>query len=182
MPFTFPNIDCYDHSIIFVHEFGGHPHRTWFFKQGHAMAQGSSNTATRTPTTTDHLETIDAQHAADGASCTQPSDRKTCFWPSDLLPAECPNARIGTWGYHPSWLADPGLSNWTSRDLAGSTSMGPQSVSQSRDLSPHQLEMQLAESFLAHLEERVQAKQKLIFVAHSTGGLLLKEVRLCNNY
>jgi hypothetical protein len=76
------------------------------------------------------------------------------FWPADLLPEVCENARILTFGY------DTKVTKYTS----GPTNMNS-ILSHGKD-------------FLFSLERRVVPGRPLIFIAHSLGGILVKEVHL----
>lgn len=77
------------------------------------------------------------------------------FWPRDLLPIACPEARIITWGYH------------TLRS-------GTMPVISQPDLFSHVNDL-LRE--LRDLRHSTGAQQRpLIFIAHSLGGIIVKEV------
>lgn len=78
----------------------------------------------------------------------------TLFWPRDLLPQDCPNARILTYGY------DTKITKYTS----GSTSKNSV-LSHSKD-------------FLFALGRSHAKDCPLIFLAHSLGGIVVKEVTL----
>lgn len=74
------------------------------------------------------------------------------FWPSDLLPAQCPESRILMYGY------DTKITKYM-RDATNKNSI----FSHSKDL------------LYALCRER-EPDRPLIFVAHSPGGILVKEV------
>jgi hypothetical protein len=76
----------------------------------------------------------------------------TLFWPRDLLPEDCPNARILTYGY------DTKITKYTS----GSTNKNSV-FSHSKD-------------FLFALGRSHTKDRPLIFLAHSLGGIVVKEV------
>jgi hypothetical protein len=76
------------------------------------------------------------------------------FWPADLLPEVCENARILTFGY------DTKVTKYTS----GPTNMNS-ILSHGKDL-------------LFSLGRQVVPGRPLIFIAHSLGGILVKEVHL----
>ncbi|KAK8073987.1 hypothetical protein PG994_004886 [Apiospora phragmitis] len=76
---------------------------------------------------------------------------KAVYWPRDLLPVDCPTARIQVWGYD---------SVVTKGYTAANKS----------NLFSH------AKSLLYALERQRRAGRPIVFVAHSLGGLLVKEV------
>lgn len=75
-------------SIIFVHGLQGHPRTTWTTQESEKKSKSSqfgrliSKVAGRDSISTDDVHT-----------------RKGVFWPLELLPEDCPNCRILTWGY-----------------------------------------------------------------------------------
>lgn len=77
------------------------------------------------------------------------------YWPLDLLPRSCPNARIAVWGYHT--LVSDG-----------------QPLRLQNDVFAHARELMLD---LADAREATGTTNRpIIFIAHSTGGILVKEV------
>ena len=82
------------------------------------------------------------------------SDETSVYWPLDLLPEDFPRARITTFGY------DSAISHWFS---------GPDMQA---DIP------QYGQSLLNALEmmRRQHGERPLVFVAHSLGGLILKDV------
>jgi hypothetical protein len=74
------------------------------------------------------------------------------FWPKDLLPLACPDAQIVTWGYN---------SNIT---------QGFASAVNKSNIFSH------SKDLLYALERERVLGRKLIFVAHSLGGIIVKEV------
>ena len=80
-------------SIVFVHGHQGHPQKTW----SHRTSAGSGSIATR-PAKRAHLQEI--LYRDPKAQPAAAEIHEICiFWPLDLLPEDCPNARIITWGY-----------------------------------------------------------------------------------
>lgn len=87
------------------------------------------------------------------SSSTDTTNEKTCFWLEDLLPQDFPNCRIATYGY------DSRISNFF---------RGPANQANIVDHGT---------SLLNALEamRRDFPERPIIFVAHSLGGLILKE-------
>ena len=79
--------------------------------------------------------------------------QKPIYWPRDLLPATIPNARVLTYGYdtHISHRLGPSMSKVTVYDIAW-------------DLIVH-----------SEAERRSEPLRPLLFVAHSLGGIIVKE-------
>ncbi|ORY68335.1 uncharacterized protein BCR38DRAFT_406269 [Pseudomassariella vexata] len=119
-------------DIVLVHGFGGHPS----VKLGKLNSTSQSGPLFR-----------------DETSKTTPEVE--VFWPLDLLPDSCGNARILTWGFHVVRLGDNLLEAQA-------------------DIFDHADDL-LGD--LARLRHRSGAlKKPVIFVAHSTGEVIVKEV------
>ncbi|KAM5363810.1 hypothetical protein ACJZ2D_011844 [Fusarium nematophilum] len=78
--------------------------------------------------------------------------RQTMFWPADLLPNDCPNARILTYGY------DTKITKYTS------------GLTNKNSVFAH------GKDFLYALGRSRIIDRPLIFVAHSLGGIVVKEM------
>jgi hypothetical protein len=76
------------------------------------------------------------------------------YWPLDLLPTDCPEARITTWGY--DTVVTKGIASPTNKNNI---------FAHARDL-------------LYSLHRERPLNRQLIFVAHSLGGIVVKEVNL----
>ncbi|KAF2429989.1 hypothetical protein EJ08DRAFT_697781 [Tothia fuscella] len=160
-------------DIVFVHGLQGHPQYTW------------SSGATKTPrpphkprlfrksipaTTKEKdgdrksrfqngfraklfgQESVQKSSSQDEADEISDDENDGVFWPRDLLPTFCPDAQIITWGYN---------SNVTQ---GFATAVNKSNIfSHSKDL-------------LYALERERVLGRKVIFVAHSLGGIIVKEV------
>jgi hypothetical protein len=80
------------------------------------------------------------------------SEKDVIFWPVDFLPFECKEARILTWGYDTK----------VTKGYAGAVNKS--------NIFAH------AKDFLFALDRDHTPNRPLVFVAHSLGGILVKEV------
>ncbi|KAF2762653.1 hypothetical protein EJ05DRAFT_447026, partial [Pseudovirgaria hyperparasitica] len=158
---TEPQVD-----IVFVHGLQGHPYKTWAIKvlkpQPESSQKGTKRKwkvwkktrfrlqeKTREPHGAEYQTMFDETQQSDRLR-TGPSDE--VYWFRDLLPKVCPEARISTWGYNTTIVARPGTS--TNKNHL---------YSHGKDL-------------VHALSRHRPAKRPLIFVGHSLGGILVKEV------
>ena len=83
-------------SIVFVHGLQGHPKRTWTKHTGY-----ESDKSEQTGTYKRGWRQRMSIRPKEGAGNEQPIKKRSSevFWPADLLPRDCPNARILTFGY-----------------------------------------------------------------------------------
>ena len=82
-------------------------------------------------------------------------DNETVFWPADILPHDCKSARVLTFGYDSK----------VSKYFKGAVNQN-NLFSHAKDL------------LFALIRERARCRERpLIFVAHSLGGILVKDVR-----
>ena len=82
-------------SIVFIHGLHGHPQETW----SHRTSAGSEQ---KVPTETGVWSLLDRliYRAPEAPPSAAEQIHESCvFWPFDLLPEDCPDARIITWGY-----------------------------------------------------------------------------------
>jgi hypothetical protein len=84
-------------SIIFVHGLQGHPRKTWTCENVPRLgSQGSRET---TEGSHRGIRKIFSRKRKEGLGKGHKLEASEVFWPFDLLPADCGNARILTWGY-----------------------------------------------------------------------------------
>lgn len=100
---------------------------------------------------TDRHKHVDG-HVDSEASPALDSSIRT-FWPRDLLPAECPNARILTWGY------DSRVTKYYSEAVNKDTIF------------------QYGKNLLYDLRRKRKIDRPIVWVAHSLGGIVVKQVR-----
>lgn len=156
-----------------VHGLKGHPYKTWRFTPSPEKvdkAAAPSEGGVLEPKSSKRLELRNNLKAwikgSSGKDCLDQglvgSPRSTfsgtstavssVFWPADLLPQVCKNARILTFGY------DSNVTKYAS----GPTNMN--------SIFSH------GKDFLFSLKRMRVPGRPLIFVAHSLGGILVKEV------
>ncbi|KAK5191514.1 hypothetical protein LTR92_008687 [Exophiala xenobiotica] len=136
-------------DVVFVHGFTGHPYRTW--KHKGAVAKSSQNFDDEAEEPPRKLQKI-LNSSKLRLPRTQSS--KPVYWPTDILPRTAPNARVLTYGYDTNvrHLLDSPVSQNTVYDTA-------------RDL-------------MTSLEaaRRSHPSRPLLFIAHSLGGIVVKEM------
>ncbi|PMD21888.1 hypothetical protein NA56DRAFT_645131 [Hyaloscypha hepaticicola] len=138
-------------DIVFVHGLQGHPRKTWACQANADSSQEGS--ARRKSSPFRGLKAlISRKNAVDSGSSSR-SDGKI-FWPIDLLPEDCPNVRLLTWGYESN----------ISRFFGGPANQNT-IFAHARDL------------LYALGNERQSCRMRsLIFIAHSLGGIIVKDV------
>lgn len=161
---------------MFVHGLQGHAIKTWIGKRrgsnlpgpvdlsDGAVSAALGESAPANKKTARSLRTIlastisrrkppgPAMETASTASTDSGENLPNVFWPQDLLPQECPEARILTWGY------DTKVSKF-----GGGPSNKNTVFSHAKDL-------------LFALARTTVSERPLIFVAHSFGGIVVKEM------
>jgi hypothetical protein len=134
-------------SIVFVHGFTGHPQRTWTHK-------GELITPDQCEAEEDGTERPSKYRRLISSSSFKRHDvRKPVYWPRDLLPATLPNARVLTYGY------DTNIRHRFDAPVSKST--------------VYDIGLDLLVSLEA--ERRSEPLRPLVFIAHSLGGIVVKE-------
>lgn len=109
-------------SILFVHGLQGHPKNTWTSKS--AVAEGANSTKVENEKRPRRRLKFWSSNASTAKS-TGDLEKPDTFWPYHLLPNDCKNARILTWGYNSNvseffkGSANKGTILSHSRDLLG---------------------------------------------------------------
>jgi hypothetical protein len=132
-------------SIVFVHGIQGHPEKTWLH-DGRPKQPTTSSTSWRT------LLRF-RRHRSQSRSSVGESTQQAVYWPRDLLPRDCPNARIIAFGYD----------SWVTRGYV---------AADKGSIFSH------AKDLLYALDRIRERGRRLMFVAHSLGGIIVKEVRV----
>ncbi|KAH8898200.1 hypothetical protein GQ53DRAFT_802609 [Thozetella sp. PMI_491] len=136
-----------DIDVVFVHGFTGHPEDTWTQKRGGSFRQSE-------PSTDLHGQLAPQRHKTFPFLARPDAARPdSVFWPRDLLKQSVPNARVLTYGYdsHVRHKLGASMNQSTAYDIAW--------------------------DFLVALEanRRDFPERRLIFVAHSLGGIIVME-------
>lgn len=158
-----------------MHGLQGHPQKTWSSKkveQGPAQPS-SARDVPRSPRPTSSQEPSPPKRTKRlGFFSYQRKSSNICLaddigldhqreisgtdfvhWPKDLLPTDCPNTRIMTWGY--DTIVTKGIAAPTNKS----------------NIFAH------AKDLLYALDRERPQGRPLIFVAHSLGGIVVKEVK-----
>ncbi|KAI1118919.1 hypothetical protein F5Y14DRAFT_438398 [Nemania sp. NC0429] len=143
-------------NIIFVHGLRGHPQTTWEHRKREATEQ-----TTETPPKRPRFTTIfpPGRTASNNAIVNEdrvenrggPSKEHKVFWPRDYLPEDVPEAEIWTYGYN--------------ADVIG----GLFQANNQNSISQHGRDLAVV------LEREIQNEAPIVFVAHSLGGIVVKD-------
>ena len=140
-------------DLVFVHGLGGHPRETWRWKPDGRLSPGKPPRGWRLSLSPTRASKKSADKSLSVSESSIVATTVGCFWPSELLPKDFPNLRILTYGY------DSHVSHFCRQ------------ATNQMNISQH------GRTFLSRL---VGARSEcttrpLIFVAHSLGGLLVKD-------
>ncbi|KAI1081312.1 hypothetical protein F5B20DRAFT_535599 [Whalleya microplaca] len=137
-------------DIVFVHGFTGHPERTWTHKKGEVRPgkECDDDGSVEPPSKSRRLNLFSTSRHANGPSSAP------VYWPEDLLPLTTPGARVLTYGY------DTHIGHTMGRPVTENTVYD------------------IAWDFLLDLEaeRRKGPLRPLLFIAHSLGGIIVKEM------
>ncbi|KAL7941783.1 hypothetical protein V8C42DRAFT_167980 [Trichoderma barbatum] len=154
-------------DIVFVHGLQGHPSKTWTYRpkkpdtsEPSANASGKKVRRSAIGRVAAHLRrklskavpTSSTELSSATLHNGEDTQLKPVFWPADLLPKECPDSRILVFGY------DSKITKYA----AGAINQNS-ILSHSKDL------------LFALCRER-DLNRSLVFVAHSLGGIVVKEM------
>jgi protein SERAC1 len=161
-------------SIVFVAGFGGHPIKTWLYDpNADSPRSPRSPRSLKTPKSPKvapvgnvlrknpslnpiHKSTSKLQLDFLEESPREPiSSDQTVYWPLDLLPTSCPTARILTWGCNT--IVSNGQLPRNQNDIFAHADDLLQELTVARD-------------------ETKTIGRPIIFVTHSLGGVIIKEV------
>ncbi|KAH8900680.1 hypothetical protein GQ53DRAFT_616883, partial [Thozetella sp. PMI_491] len=160
-------------DIVLVHGLQGHPYKTWAAKASakrkskEVESQDGDSTSPRNskfmrlahriksrvpfPNNTEGTQTRYEEASSPANEDDAINHVAPVFWPADLLPRECPLARIMVWGYDSKITKF----NWAPSNQNSLLSYG-------KDL-------------LYALARERPLKRRVVFVAHSLGGIIVKE-------
>lgn len=156
-------------SIVFVHGLQGHPSKTWTYRPKTLVTTKPSPPAGDKNEKKNLIRHIGFHLRREPSNNTPARDVKMdpvalpesnnaqlapVFWPADLLPKECPNSRILVFGY------DSKITKYTSGAINQNSIF-----SHSKDLL-----------FALSRQRPFARRRPLVFVAHSLGGIVVKEV------
>ncbi|GAW25133.1 putative protein SERAC1 [Rosellinia necatrix] len=136
-------------DIIFVHGLQGHPFKTWALESLHQNEAVDDRQTSRN--WRGRLDKFGFKRS--GESTTTRKDASYVFWPRDLLPVECPGARILVFGYD---------TIVAKHQFAGAVNKNS-IFAHSKDL-------------VNELSRARPVERPILFVTHSLGGIIIKEV------
>jgi len=84
---------------VFVHGLQGHSKNTWTWRADGNKSKNSALIDSQQRRSRLKFWSRKVKSEDDPAILVERQPRTAVFWPQDLLPEECPNARILTWGY-----------------------------------------------------------------------------------
>jgi hypothetical protein len=137
-------------SIVFVHGFNGHPERTWTHRRGDAKVpdEDDESESVEPPSKVRKLNPFSGIRQKNSIS------HAAVYWPRQLVQKTLPDARVLTFGY------DTNVRHVLGRPVAKNTVYD------------------IAWDFLVALEaeRRLEPSRPVLFIAHSLGGIVVKEM------
>ncbi|KAL2129397.1 hypothetical protein VTI74DRAFT_7841 [Chaetomium olivicolor] len=139
-------------DIVFIHGFTGHPERTWASKKANARQGNDDRTAG------EYVEPPPKKQKTlnpfSGSLLDKGEAVPATYWPRDLVPKTVPSARVLTYGY------DTRIRHWVGPPVNRNTVYD------------------MSWDFLVAVESerRTDPSRPVLFVAHSLGGIIVKEM------
>ena len=155
-------------SIVFVHGLQGHPKNTWSCK-----VSSSPDSATTKETRNPFRRLCSCLFPKDPEPpvTNEGSNEIWVFWPADLLPKDCPAARILTWGYDSkvcNFFDGPASQN---NIYAHAKNLWFALGRNRRRCVRYQNHYHIPQLWITNKKSIYQQGRALIFVAHSLGGM-----------
>lgn len=149
----------YKYSIIILHGLGGHPYKT-FASPSTTAASSRSSSPSSNVSPPPKLLSRTLRRLVSRSSNPYPQEEikniaeaQGSHWPRDFLPRDCPQSRIMVWGYD-------------SRITKG------YAPSNKNNIFAH------AKDLLHSLRRERTTRRPIVFLAHSLGGLIVKEASI----
>lgn len=136
-------------SIVFVHGFNGHPERTWTDKSAEATSRNEPRSDEHQGRPSKFRKLKPGSKPISAIS----QDGPVC-WPRDLVPKVVPDARVLSYGYDAKIqrLFGPPVSTHTVYDISNDFSIALEA------------------------ERQDEPQRPIIFIAHSLGGIIVKDL------
>jgi hypothetical protein len=149
-----------------VHGLRGHPRRTW--EDERALVEKSTTTRSKRKALTSLFRSKSSTTSPD-TPAGESSSSIRLFWPNDFLTRDIPNARVWTYGYN--------------ADAIGFLyrAKNQNTISQHGQELANQIELELGNEVMIFRRSRCEVgltinQDPIVFVAHSLGGILVKDV------
>jgi hypothetical protein len=138
--------------VIIIHGLQGHPLKTWLYTTPTKRSRLSITRLFGRKKVT-FKELVGEPTTAESTPSLDPTNNNNeIYWPADLLPVQCPQARIMVWGYDTM------------------VTRGPGQAANKSSVFAH------GQNLLYSLSRERTRRTPTIFIAHSLGGILVKEM------